>query len=118
LGETAFATAWERGRALPLETAIAEAIAASDVSSGVEVTRAEPAGAAPHGLTERELEVLALVVAGRTDREIAETLFIGRRTAQSHVASIMAKLGVNSRTAAATAAIAAGIIAAPAGSTS
>ena len=51
------------------------------------------------------------MVAGRTDREIAEALFIGRRTAQGHVANIMAKLGVNSRTAAATAAIAAGFVA-------
>src|SRR5918995_6585285 len=62
---------------------------------------------AAHGLTERELDVLRLVVAGRTDRGIAEALFIGHRTAQTHVANILGKLGVTSRTAAATAAIAA-----------
>ena len=73
-------------------------------------------GPGQHGvLTERELEVLGLVVAGQTDREIAEALFIGHRTAQTHVANILAKLGVSSRTAAATAAIAAGIVAAPSG---
>ena len=54
--------------------------------------------------SERELQVLALIVAGRTDREIAETLFIGRRTAQGHVANILGKLGVAPRTAAVTAA--------------
>ena len=59
--------------------------------------------------------MLRLVVAGQTDREIAEALFIGHRTAQTHVANILAKLGVSSRTAAATAAIAAGIVAAPSG---
>jgi DNA-binding NarL/FixJ family response regulator len=63
------------------------------------------------GLTPREVEVLRLLVAGRTDREIAEELFISRRTAQGHVANIFAKLGVNSRTAAATAALRAGLVA-------
>ena len=55
--------------------------------------------------------MLRLLVAGRTDREIAEALFIGRRTAEGHVANIFAKLEVNSRTAAATAALAAGLVA-------
>jgi DNA-binding CsgD family transcriptional regulator len=118
LGETAFAAAWTAGRALPLETALAEAFAAGDTSPDAATLLAEPARAAvAHGLTERELEVLRLVVAGQTDREIAETLFIGHRTAQTHVANILAKLGVSSRTAAATAAIAAGIVAAPSGPT-
>ena len=111
----AFAAAWEAGRALPLDTAVAEALAVGDASPETGATLAVPAHAAALGLTERELQVLALVVAGRTDREIAETLFIGRRTAQGHVANILSKLGVASRTAAATAAIAAGIVAAPAG---
>ena len=116
LGETAFAAAWTAGRALPLETALAEAFAAGDTSPDAATLLAEPARAGGgHGLTEREREVLHLVVAGQTDREIAEALFIGHRTAQTHVANILAKLGVSSRTAAATAAIAAGIVAAPSG---
>ena len=113
LGEQAFATAWDAGLALPLEAALAEASAAADSSAVVSANSTEARDAsAVSGLTERELEVLRLVVAGRTDREIAEALFIGRRTAQGHVANIMAKFGVNSRTAAATAAIAAGFVAA------
>jgi predicted ATPase/DNA-binding CsgD family transcriptional regulator len=56
-------------------------------------------------LTARELEVLVLLVEGRTDREIAETLAISPNTATRHVANIFAKLDVTSRTAAATYAI-------------
>ena len=52
-------------------------------------------------LTPRELDVLRHLSAGRTDREIAEILFISRRTASKHVEAILAKLGVRSRGAAA-----------------
>jgi DNA-binding NarL/FixJ family response regulator len=71
----------------------------------------EPAPAATrYGLTSRELEVLRLVVAGRSDRDIAETLFISRHTAMKHVANILGKLGVPSRTAAAALAHQEGLI--------
>jgi DNA-binding NarL/FixJ family response regulator len=43
------------------------------------------------------LQVLRLVVAGRSDRDIAETLFISRRTAEGHVARILNTLDVRSR---------------------
>jgi non-specific serine/threonine protein kinase len=110
LGEAGFAAAYAAGRNVPLETALTEASLEAEAGSATE-------GHSPstYGLTERELEVLRLLVAGRTDREIAGALFIGLRTAQGHVANIMAKFGVTSRTAAATAAIAAGIVAASPG---
>ncbi len=52
-------------------------------------------GASP--LSTRELEVAALVAEGLTNRAIAETLVISERTAERHVANIMAKLGMNTR---------------------
>jgi DNA-binding CsgD family transcriptional regulator len=49
------------------------------------------------GLTERELDVLALVAEGRTNRQIAEELFISAKTASVHVSNILAKLDVSNR---------------------
>ena len=49
------------------------------------------------GLTAREFEVLRLVAAGRSNREIAGELFISAKTASVHVSNILAKLGVTSR---------------------
>jgi DNA-binding CsgD family transcriptional regulator len=55
------------------------------------------AGVGGLGLTERELEVLRLVAAGRSNREIAGELFISPKTASVHVSNILGKLGVASR---------------------
>jgi DNA-binding CsgD family transcriptional regulator/transcriptional regulator with XRE-family HTH domain/tetratricopeptide (TPR) repeat protein len=60
---------------------------------------------APSGLTTREREVLRLLVEGRSDREIADSLFISHRTVMRHVSNILGKLEVDSRTAAATHAV-------------
>ena len=49
------------------------------------------------GLTPREAEVLRLVAAGRTNRQIGETLFISTKTASAHVSSLLMKLGVTNR---------------------
>ncbi len=51
----------------------------------------------PTGLTAREVEVLGLVSEGLTDAEVAQRLFISRRTAEHHVSSILAKVGAASR---------------------
>jgi DNA-binding CsgD family transcriptional regulator len=64
----------------------------------------EPAGAAPAkqlGLTPREAEVLALVAAGRSNRQVAQALFISPKTVSVHVSNILAKLGVATRVEAA-----------------
>jgi DNA-binding CsgD family transcriptional regulator len=60
------------------------------------------APAAQLGLTPREAEVLALVAAGRSNRQIAQALFISPKTASVHVSNILAKLGVAGRVEAAT----------------
>ncbi len=62
------------------------------------------------GISEREIEVLTLVAAGKTDKDIADELFIGVRTVQSHVANLLTKLEVNARSAAVARAIRSGII--------
>ncbi len=70
----------------------------------------EPAAPAdPFGLTTREREVLALVAEGYTNRRIAETLFISESTAGVHVSHILGKLGVETRTEAATIAVRLGL---------
>ena len=61
------------------------------------------------GLTGRELEVLRLLVAGRSNREIAAALFIAPKTASVHVSNILAKLNAASRGEAAAIAAAAGL---------
>jgi DNA-binding CsgD family transcriptional regulator len=61
-------------------------------------------------LTAREMEIISLVATGATDQQIADKLFISRRTVTSHMASILYKLDVGNRTAAAVAAARAGLI--------
>ena len=108
LDDATFRSAWEAGRNLSLEEAVAEALAAP--AAPAEAAQPAVKAGAALGLTAREVEVLHLLVAGHSDREIGDALFISWRTAQGHVASILAKLGVNSRTAAVGAALRAGLI--------
>lgn len=61
-------------------------------------------------LSEREMEVLRLVAAGRHNSEIAEELFIGETTVKSHVSSILGKLGLTDRTQAAVLAWKMGVV--------
>jgi DNA-binding CsgD family transcriptional regulator len=111
-----FAAAWNAGRALSMAEATTEALALLDEIAGQVATGTPPSPqastASPHpaGLTARELEVLRLLVDGRTDREIAATLFISPRTAQNHVANIFAKLDVSTRTAAVATALQTGLV--------
>lgn len=51
----------------------------------------------PAGLTQRQLEVLELVAEGLTTGEIADRLFLSRRTVEHHVSALLAKLGVSAR---------------------
>lgn len=62
------------------------------------------------GLTERELEVLSLIVDGLSNPEIAKKLFITRATAKAHVHSILQKLYVDDRTQAAVTAMREGLV--------
>jgi len=61
------------------------------------LTSSRAARQAAGGLTAREREVAALVAAGKSNAEIAMTLVLGKRTIETHIANIYAKLGINSR---------------------
>jgi DNA-binding NarL/FixJ family response regulator len=61
------------------------------------VDDAPPSPADRFGLTARELDVIALVAEGRTNRQIADALFISAKTASVHVSNILGKLGVSNR---------------------
>jgi DNA-binding CsgD family transcriptional regulator/tetratricopeptide (TPR) repeat protein len=98
--------------AAPLEEAICSLARRARIELGepehVEVPAAT-GPAATFGLTAREVEVLALVAEGRTNRQIATTLFITEKTAGHHVSNVLAKLGVASRVEAAALAHRAGL---------
>jgi predicted ATPase/DNA-binding CsgD family transcriptional regulator len=99
----AFFALWDTGRTLLLEQTIAEATAPISFAPRVVSVIVETAPGA--GLTARELEVVRLVAAGRSNQDIADELSIGYRTATTHVGNILNKLGVDSRTAVAAYAI-------------
>ena len=96
-----------RLRAKPLHEAIENLAAAArlrlgDDGAGVAGTPGGPVAiAAELGLTQRELEILPLIAAGRTNAEVADTLVISPRTVGVHVSRILAKLGATRRTEAA-----------------
>ena len=73
--------------------------AAPDLARVDSLVRRAPSGE-PHGLTPRELQVLRLVTAGRTNKAIAAELILSERTVDRHVSNIFTKLGVSSRAAA------------------
>ena len=64
----------------------------------------------PETLTERETEVLQLLARGKANKQIATSLYVTEKTVKAHVSSILAKLGVQSRTQAALYAVRAGLV--------
>jgi non-specific serine/threonine protein kinase len=99
LGEVRMRDLWQAGAATPLQTIVNDLLTGEP--PGAECATGPCNGALPIGLTPRELEVLHLICAGLSNREISERLFISERTAQTHVQHILDKLGVSTRTAAA-----------------
>jgi DNA-binding CsgD family transcriptional regulator/tetratricopeptide (TPR) repeat protein len=76
--------------------AVARAAGARPLAARIAALTLPPA-ADPLGLTARERDVLRLVAEGRTNRQIAEALFISPKTASVHVSNILAKLAVSTR---------------------
>jgi non-specific serine/threonine protein kinase len=93
LGEEAFDRAWSRGRSLDQEGAIALCLEERPVRR-----TALRASGSHDLLTRRERQVAELVHQGLSNQDIADTLVISRRTAESHIQNILTKLGFTSRT--------------------
>ena len=106
---------WPAPRRSRTDSAPARCASRSDRWPGARLgLPSEPGGDQPTGvlgLTARETEVLRLVAAGRSNREIAAELFISAKTASVHVSNILAKLNAASRTEAAAIAHRAGLAA-------
>jgi non-specific serine/threonine protein kinase len=101
LGEPAFEAVRAAGAGATLEDIIAEVaqfLATPLSSNPVHEGSVEQ----PFGLTPRERDVLRLLIEGHSNPEIGAVLFISPKTVRNHVTKILAKLGVESRTAAAT----------------
>jgi non-specific serine/threonine protein kinase len=89
LGEPAASAAWQAGGSLAVENAVAEALGG--------VPRRGPQRTPDMPLTAREREVAGLIAQGASNRQIAEKLVIGERTAEAHVSNMLAKLGLSTR---------------------
>jgi predicted ATPase/DNA-binding CsgD family transcriptional regulator len=98
-GEDEVGRLWEQGSGLDASSAVQLALEGGPEPAAEGTGPAPPAGrlAAPGGLTPRELEIVALIAQGHSNRAIGEELVISPATAARHVANIMLKLGFSSR---------------------
>jgi non-specific serine/threonine protein kinase len=114
LGRERFDAAWQQGEPLGIEEMRTLAISTARHWLQREPpaqSSPSPAAAIQLGLTDREMEVLRLLGAGKSDREIAEDLYISVRTVGTHVSNILGKLEVPSRSAAVARALREGVLA-------
>jgi predicted ATPase/DNA-binding SARP family transcriptional activator/DNA-binding CsgD family transcriptional regulator len=102
LSDATFAVAWAMGRRLRSKRAVGEALALLGSVPRLANASLERAAEESKALTRREREIAALVARGLTNRAIATELGIAERTADTHVANILAKLGLHSRADVAT----------------
>jgi non-specific serine/threonine protein kinase len=99
LGRTAANQAWTEGQQLTSDEAVALVLR---VDTSTSTRSAGPSASGLGRLSRRERDVAALITRGLTNRQIADVLIIGERTVHTHVANILAKLELTSRTQIAT----------------
>ncbi len=106
LAPAEFARAWDDGRTAPLDDVVVEALAVAEESASPAAPDDAASGAGHvgadarrefSGLSVREREVLRLIAAGHSNAVIAEVLFISPRTASTHAAHILGKIGLATR---------------------
>jgi predicted ATPase/DNA-binding NarL/FixJ family response regulator len=95
IGEDSFSTLFRQGQRLAWPEAVHMALSVT-----AEHAASADTSAADWGLTPRELEVLRLVAAGHSNREVAEMLFISVPTVKRHLSTVLSKLALPSRSAA------------------
>ena len=103
LGRQAYSAAWAEGQALGFEDTIRLGVRELPVGGSITLAQPQLLQANPedeHDLTSRELEVLRLIAAGLTNKEIGERLVVSPRTVQAHLYRIFGKLDVTTRSAA------------------
>ncbi|HET7465410.1 MAG TPA: LuxR C-terminal-related transcriptional regulator [Candidatus Dormibacteraeota bacterium] len=94
LGQANFDTAFDQGRAMTIDDAVAFAIGRSGPPKQ---PHPRDGGKPAVVLTRREKEIAGLVARGLSNKEIAARLIVSERTAESHILNILNKLGFNSR---------------------
>jgi predicted ATPase/DNA-binding CsgD family transcriptional regulator len=104
LGEPRFTEEWSAGRWFTMDNLVGEV---GDLLTAMDSGHDRPA--LQHGLTTRERQVLKLVAAGNSNSAIANALSISVPTVKRHITTILGKLGLDSRTAAAAWAIRSGL---------
>ena len=100
LGDEAWNRAWAAGHTLSIDDAVAYALEEPLPES--DATQPPTATTQAELLSRREVDVLRLIVAGRSNRDIAADLFISTRTAERHIENLYRKLDVHNRTDAIT----------------
>jgi DNA-binding NarL/FixJ family response regulator len=97
LGDSAFSAAFADGRAQPEAKVVGDVIGRLvGIAANPEPLVMPPSY--PAGLSEREVDVLRLVAAGMTNAQVADRLFLSRRTVEAHLRRIYDRLDISSRT--------------------
>jgi DNA-binding CsgD family transcriptional regulator len=104
MDRSALERAWDEGRKMTLQLAIDTVLSATVPSDS------PGAHAGDARLSAREVEVMRMIAEGLTDREIAARLFLSVRTVEAHVLRVRNRLGVKTRTAAVSVAMARGLL--------